>query len=224
MDTINNLRVLDIKSDTETRAIVIWLHGLGANSNDFEPILPILNKVIPGIRYIFPNAPLMSVSVNGGMTMPAWYDIAHPDLSLHQDIQGINASSDKLAGIVNHIKKEAGDNIPIVLAGFSQGGAIALTTALTRSVNVQGVLALSTYLPNIDSNDIMSTPDLKLLMLHGTSDPIVPIAFASKSFSTLSTLVSNTEWQEFPMDHSLCYEEIEVIGEWLKKITLNTQL
>ncbi|MDH3327415.1 MAG: alpha/beta hydrolase [Gammaproteobacteria bacterium] len=218
MDTINNLRILDIKPDTETQVIVIWLHGLGANASDFEPVLPILNEVITGIRYIFPNAPLKSVSVNGGMMMPAWYDISNPDLSQHQDLDGIEESCCNLEGLVTHIRNEAEDNTPIILAGFSQGGVIALTTALTKDVDIQGVLALSTYLPELKQHDITNKLDLSLLMMHGTSDPVIPIGFAKKSFEKLATLISDTNWEEFPMDHSLCYEEVIKIGEWLKTI------
>ncbi|MDH5256654.1 MAG: alpha/beta hydrolase [Gammaproteobacteria bacterium] len=219
MDTINNLSILDIKPDTETKAIVIWLHGLGASANDFEPILPILNEAIPGIRYVFPNAPLMSVSVNGGMTMPAWYDIIQPDLSRQQDLDGIEASCDKLEGLVTEIQNQSTDNTPIILAGFSQGGVIALTTALTRSCNIRGVLALSTYLPTLKMSDDTNKQDINLLMMHGSGDPVVPIDFAKKSFEKLERLVTNAEWDEFPMEHSLCYEEVVKIGEWLKKFT-----
>lgn len=220
MDTINNLSILDIKPDTETKAIVIWLHGLGASANDFEPILPILNEAIPGIRYIFPNAPLLSVSINGGMTMPAWYDIAQPDLSQQQDLDGIEASCIKLEGFIAEIQNQSTDHAPIILAGFSQGGAIALTTALTRSCNIMGVLALSTYLPTLKVSDDALKRDISLLMMHGTNDPVIPLSYAKESFNKLKELVTNAEWEEFPMDHSLCYEEVIKIGEWLKKLTI----
>jgi len=230
MDTINNLRILDIKPDSNTRAIVIWLHGLGASANDFEPVLPIINEITPGIRYIFPNAPVMSVSINGGMTMPAWYDVSHPDLSQQADLPGIYASCEKLSGLVEHIRNEVGEDIPVILAGFSQGGVIALTTALTtmrtttlpdataEPCNIQGVLALSAYLPEINALKQKDKLDLSLLMMHGSNDPIVPIEHARHSFDKLSQLISNTRWQEYPMDHTLCYEEVQQIGEWLKTL------
>jgi len=212
MKTYSELSVLDIHPDEPVRLIVIWLHGLGANATDFEPVLPIINEKVKGIRYLFPNAPLMSVSVNGGMTMPAWYDITQPDLSQNQDLTGIDASCSKLAAIVEEIKAEQESELPIVLAGFSQGGVIAISTALSKNVDVKGVLALSTYLPNIENR---ATPlDAKLLMMHGNNDPIVPIEFAKKSFARLENQVCNAQWKSFEMDHSLCYEEIEEITQW----------
>lgn len=221
MDTINDLRILDIKPNTETKAIVIWLHGLGANSNDFEPVLPIINKIVSGVRYIFPNAPLMSVSVNGGMMMPAWYDISNPDLGQQQDFAGINASCDKLVGLIAHYKKESSNHIPIIIAGFSQGGVIALTTALTRTVEIDGVLALSAYLPELQNHEQTTKKNMNLLMMHGINDPVVPISHAKKSFENLSTLFTKTQWIEYPMDHTLSFEEIQQIGTWLKAILSN---
>lgn len=219
MDTISNLRILDVKPNSETRGIIIWLHGLGANSNDFEPILPIIDEIAPGIRYIFPNAPLMSVSVNGGMMMPAWYNISSPDLGQQQDFAGINASSDKLVELIEHYEKESDGKVPIIIAGFSQGGVIALTTALTRSTNIHGVLALSAYLPELQNHEQITKKELDLLMMHGTNDPVVSIAHAKKSFEKLTTLVTKTQWHDYPMDHTLSYEEIQEVGHWLKKIT-----
>ena len=216
MDNKSNLHILDIKPKNQTRAIVIWLHGLGANANDFEPVLPILNEIAPGIRYIFPNAPLMSVSVNGGMTMPAWYDIIHPDLSVEQDLAGIEASCLKLETLINQVQSETDQQVPVFLAGFSQGGVIALTTALTRSVNIKGVIALSTYLPNINL-DKSDKKSLSILMMHGLNDPIVPIKYARKSFDAISQTVNDAQWHEYPMEHSLSYEEIQEMGNWLNK-------
>ncbi len=222
MDTINNLRILDIKPQAQTRAIIIWLHGLGASANDFEPVLPIINEIIPGIRYIFPSAPLMSVSVNGGMTMPAWYDIAGPDLAEQQDFSGINASCDKLEGLVSHYKAESGGEIPVFIAGFSQGGVIALTTALTKSVDIRGVLALSAYLPELQNHEQIVKKDINLLMMHGISDPVVPITHAKESFKKLTALIAHTQWIEYPMEHTLVYEEIQQIGTWLKGLLSQT--
>lgn len=218
MDTINNLRILDIKPASQTQAIVIWLHGLGASANDFEPVLPIINEIVPGIRYIFPNAPLMSVSVNGGMMMPAWYDIAHPELAAQQDFVGINASCDKLVGLIEHYRMETEDKIPIIIAGFSQGGVIALTTALTRAVKISGVLALSAYLPELQNHEESIKKEMNLLMMHGTNDPVVPITHARKSFEKLTSLMTKTQWIDYPMDHTLSYEEIQQVGKWLKAI------
>ena len=223
MDTISNLRILDIKPDTETHAIIIWLHGLGASSSDFEPILPIINEIVPGIRYIFPNAPLMSVSVNGGMMMPAWYDISHQNLGQQQDFTGINASCDKLVSLIAHYEKESGGKAPIIIAGFSQGGVIALTTALTRATSVTGVLALSAYLPELQNHEQTTKKELDLLMMHGTNDPVVPIAHAKESFEKLSALVTKTQWFDYPMDHTLSYEEIQELAKWLKALISNHQ-
>jgi len=218
MDTINNLRILDIKPETATRAIVIWLHGLGANSNDFEPVLPIINEIAPGIRYVFPNAPLMRVSVNGGMMMPAWYDIVQPNLEAQQDIAGIHASCDKLVELIEHYDAETGGNLPIIIAGFSQGGVIALTTALTRSTVIKGVLALSAYLPELQTPKQATKTDIELLMMHGSHDPVVPVNHAKKSFEKLTSLISNSRWIEYPMEHTLSYEEMQEAGKWLSRL------
>jgi len=212
----DNISVLDIKPKGATTKIIVWLHGLGASANDFEPVLPIINEHVTGVRYLFPNAPLKSVSVNGGMTMPAWYDIVSPDLAQHQDNQGISASCDKLEAIVSQIREESGSEIPVILAGFSQGGVIALGTALTRNVNVQGVLALSTYLPDIAEQNSANNNNLTLLMMHGTQDPVVPHEYARQSFNTINKTITDARWMEYPMEHSLCYEQVVEIGKWLK--------
>lgn len=203
------------------RASVIWLHGLGADGHDFEPIVPELR--LPdeaGIRFIFPNAPVRPVTINGGMAMRAWYDIRSPDLSRAEDADAIIVS----ANIVNdYIEREqdAGiDTENIVLAGFSQGGAIALYAGLRHSGKLAGILGLSTYLPLPDRLASEARPEnsgTPILMAHGTFDPVIPVSLGKNTCALLQQSGYPVEWYTYPMQHAICPDEIDVIGRWLKK-------
>lgn len=208
-----------VETHTSPTASVIWLHGLGADGHDFLPIVPQLN--LPqdlALRFIFPHAPKQAVTINGGYVMRAWYDIAHPDLTERQDDAGVRASQ-KL--VLDLIEDEVNKGIKpqrIVLAGFSQGGAIALHTALRYPQRLAGIMALSTYLPLADSfshEAHSSNHSLPIMMAHGTQDPIVPISAAERSKQFLLRENYQVEWFTYPMAHSVCIEEISDIGDWL---------
>ena len=218
--------VVEVDPGLDPDGTVIWLHGLGADGHDFEPIVPELDLggEVP-LRYVFPHAPVRAVTINGGMSMRAWYDILTLERGGPQDEQGIRASGDMLEVL---IKQEQERGIPfkkIVVAGFSQGGAIALHTAMRFSQPLGGVMALSTYVPlrgTLDAevfNNPQSQPrDLKIFMAHGSFDPVVPVELGKSSRDLLQENGFSVEWRDYPMAHAVCAEEITHICSWLGSI------
>ena len=200
-------------------AAVLWLHGLGADGHDFEPIVPELGlPAAPRVRFVFPHAPVQPVTINGGFRMRAWYDITNDG---RQDADGIRASQERVEALID---RETGRGVAphrIVLAGFSQGGAIALHTGLRYPKRLAGILALSTYLPLGDTLAAEAHPanrDVPILMAHGAQDPLIPLARAAASRDALRALGYPIEWHEYPMPHSVCAEEIAHIGPWLTRV------
>jgi phospholipase/carboxylesterase len=196
---------------------IIWLHGLGADGQDFVPIANELELPV-AVRYIFPHAPLRPVTINGGFVMRAWYDIAGQSIDMQQDAAGIRASQSMVEEI---IAREVAHGIAprnIFLAGFSQGGAIALHTALRQAVPLGGVLALSSYLPLAESSARELSEQSKatpVFMAHGRSDPVVPYALGVASRDALLEFGHAVEWHEYAMQHSVCEEELRDIAVWL---------
>lgn len=209
-----------IEPVTVHKASVIWLHGLGADGHDFEPIVPELRlpKAL-GVRFIFPHAPVRPVTINAGMTMRAWYDIKSPDLRQFEDVASIIDSS---ALIDRYIERETGSGIPsekIIIAGFSQGGAIALHCGLRYPEKLGGLLALSTYLPMPDKlasevSEINRT--VPIMMMHGDYDPLIPVIAGRESCELLNRAGYDVIWKTYPMPHAVCAEEIRDISEWLR--------
>lgn len=216
-----------IESDLEVRleprepanAAVIWLHGLGADGHDFVPIVPELG--LPAghrIRFIFPHAEVRPVTLNGGMAMRAWYDIATLDRNGAVDDAGIAASRLRLQ---RRITKEIESGIAaerIVVAGFSQGGAIAYHTALRHRPRLAGLLALSTYLPGagaVISAEDLTDRSLPMMVMHGAHDPVLPLALGQMAAEQISTLGFSPQWRAYPMAHQVCFEQITEIGRWL---------
>jgi phospholipase/carboxylesterase len=197
-------------------AAVIWLHGLGADGHDFEPIVPELRlESALRVRFVFPHAPVQPVTINGGYAMRAWYDIGN---DRRQDEAGIRASQARVEALIARERTRGVTARRIVLAGFSQGGAIALQTALRHPERLAGVLALSTYLPLAETLAAEAHPanrDAPIFMAHGTQDPLIPLARAAASRDTLRALGYDVQWREYPMPHSVCAEEIAEIGAWL---------
>lgn len=200
-------------------ACLIWLHGLGADGHDFEALIPRLGIVEKlDARVVLPHAPRRPVTINGGMVMRAWYDIAVPDLRWYQDGAGIRESARQLAAL---IARETANGIPverILLAGFSQGGAIALHTGLRYPQSLAGILALSTYLPLADTlaaEAAAANRAIPILMAHGDRDPVVPPSLALQSRQRLQQHGYHVAWHSYPMPHAVCPEEIEDIREWL---------
>jgi phospholipase/carboxylesterase len=216
------LETIELVHGDDPQYAVIWLHGLGADGSDFVPVVPELGLAAsPGVRFVFPNAPEMPVTCNGGYVMPAWYDI----ISLEPNSRRIDE-----AGIVNSraairrlIERENGRGIPcsrIFLAGFSQGGAVAYTTALTHPETLAGVIALSTYLPVETLVEGEATPAnqaLPVFAAHGSHDDVVSPALGRRARDFVLAHGHAVVWQEYPMPHSVCLEEVEDIGQWLRE-------
>ena len=202
------------------KASVIWLHGLGADGHDFEPIVPELH--LPdnlGIRFIFPHAPVRPVTINGGMAMRAWYDVRGSDLSKQEDAVSIEDSARILDSYINAELAEGIAAGKIVIAGFSQGGAIILHAGLRYPERLAGLLALSTYLPLPDRLAGEAHPEnaaVPIMMLHGTFDPVIPVTLGKRSCDFLQQSGYPVEWRTYPMQHAVCPQEIRDISLWLK--------
>ncbi|MDG2375555.1 MAG: alpha/beta hydrolase fold domain-containing protein [Woeseiaceae bacterium] len=218
--------VVEVDPGPDPDGSVIWLHGLGADGHDFEPIVPDLDLGDEvRLRYVFPHAPVRPVTINGGTSMRAWYDILTLERGGPQDEEGIRASGDILEGL---IKQEYERGIPckkIVVAGFSQGGAIALHTATRFSEPLGGLMALSTYVPLRDTLDAevlnnaqSQSRDMKIFMAHGSFDPVVPVGLGESSRDLLQDSGFSVEWRDYPMAHAVCTEEITHIRNWLGSI------
>jgi len=195
---------------------VIWLHGLGADGHDFEPIVPELRLSV-GVRFVFPHAPIRPVTINGGLPMRAWYDIAGFDAAA-EDAAGIRASAAAVARLVDREVERGIAAERIVLAGFSQGGAVALQLGLRESRRLAGVLALSTYLPlaaSLGSEKSAANAAVPIFMAHGSADPVIPLAFADASRRALEREGYAVDWRVYPMAHAVCAPEIQAIGAWL---------
>ena len=214
------LESVELETEANPHASVIWLHGLGADGNDFVPVVPELGLQGKAVRFVFPHAPMQPVTINGGMVMRAWYDIIDAAIR-REDAAGVAASQQHVEAL---IAREQGRGMPesrIVLAGFSQGGAIALHTGLRHEGRLAGILALSCYLPLADRLPAAASPlnrDVPIFMGHGKSDPIVPFPRAAESRDFLQGMGYAIEWHEYPMPHSVCMEEIADIGAWLQRL------
>ena len=216
------LPYVEIESAPQPTAAVIWLHGLGADGHDFASLVPELDlSGCPPIRFIFPPAPRMPVTVNGGYVMPAWYDILGPNLISQQDAAGIQASERAIVALIAH---EVARGIPaehIVLAGFSQGCAMALHTGLRLPHRLAGIMALSGYLPLVDRLAAERHPanaQTPVFMAHGTQDPVVVLARGEASRDALATLGQPVQWHSYPMPHSLHPREIADISAFLAQV------
>ena len=216
------LETIEIETAPNPRASVIWMHGLGADGNDFVPLVKELDlRGCPGIRFIFPSAGTMPVTINNGYVMRAWYDILVSDLVRREDESGLRASQAQIEALVAREKARGIPADRIILAGFSQGCAMALQTGLRHPEKLAGLMCLSGYLPLADKTAAERTPaslDTPIFMAHGTADPVVQIGRAQQSRDLLTGLGYKIEWHEYPMQHSLCQEEIDDIGAWLKKV------
>jgi phospholipase/carboxylesterase len=210
---------IEIETASPPTVSVIWLHGLGADGNDFVPIVPELKlPVALAVRFVFPHAPVRKVTINNGIAMRAWYDIAAADLNSRADIAGVRQSQAQVEALIAREKARGIGASRIVLAGFSQGGVIALHTALRHQERLAGVIALSTYLVQADrlpGEAAAANRDLPIFMAHGTADPVVRFEWGDASRSALVTNGYRVEWHTYRMEHSVCVEEIEAIGKWI---------
>ena len=217
---------IEVLSGAEPEGSVIWLHGLGADGHDFEPIVPELGLAGQlNLRFVFPHAPFRPVTINGGMTMRAWYDVLTLDRGGPQDEEGIKESSRALEQLTEREHERGIPYEKIVMAGFSQGGAIAMHTALRYPRRLAGLLALSTWMPLADSmdkevvqNPDAQSPDIPVFLAHGSFDPMLPLALGQHSRQTLEDAGYRVEWHEYAMAHAVCAEEIADIRDWLKSV------
>ena len=217
MDT--QLEAVEVETGDEPEASIIWLHGLGSDGNDFAPLADEIDLPF-AVRYIFPHAPTMPVSINGGYVMRAWYDISDAAIR-REDEAGVRASQ----GLIEELlAREQSSGIPanrIVLAGFSQGGAIALHTGMRHAAGLAGIIAFSTYVPVADSLAAEASAANRatpIFMAHGSSDPMIPLARAEASYALLQQLGYAVEWHEYPMPHSVCPQEIADLCAWLARV------
>ncbi|MDJ0906237.1 MAG: alpha/beta fold hydrolase [Woeseiaceae bacterium] len=219
-------QTVEIETGPNPDGSIIWLHGLGADGHDFEPIVPELQ--LPAglsLRFVFPHAPVRPVTINGGMSMRAWYDIYSLERGGPVDEQGIRDSGDIAASLVRREQDRGVAPDRIVLAGFSQGGAIALHAALRYPEKLAGLMALSTYLPLMSSLDreVVDNPDsanrdIPIFMAHGTFDPVLPMQMGSDSRDLLLDRGFDIEWHDYPMAHAVCAEEIAHVRRWLLEV------
>ncbi len=214
------LDTIEIETGKNPTASVIWLHGLGADGNDFAPIVPELRLPKAAIRFVFPHAPVRPVTINGGMRMRAWYDITD-GANRREDERGVRASQVLIEALVGREKERGTKAGRLVLAGFSQGGAIALHTGLRHPERIAGIMALSTYVPvgeKLSAEASTANRDVPIFMGHGSDDPIIPLARAEQSRNLLKSLGYPAEWHKYAMPHSVCPEELADIGTWLGKV------
>ena len=227
--TNSTLAALDppivVEPQSEVRASVIWLHGLGADGHDFEPIVAQLSEPLRAhVRFVFPHAPTMPVTINGGAEMRAWYDIKGTDLDRRADADGIQFSSNILHAMLD-AELEAGIAPQrVVAAGFSQGGAIALHAGLRYAHRLAGVMALSTYLPfgeELGDERQAINNDTPIFLGHGSQDPVVPLELCERSRLRLRELRYRVETHTYPMPHSVCAEELRDLDDWLTRVLLD---
>lgn len=214
-----SLDAIELETGASPDAAVIWLHGLGADGSDFVPVVDELGLDGLGVRFVFPHAPTRPVTINGGYIMRAWYDIAHEDLSLGEDEAGLRESQRAVEGLIAREVQRGAAPARILLAGFSQGGAIALQTGLRHSQRLGGIIALSTYLPLpglLAAERHAANASTPVFMAHGTEDPIVPLALARASQKRLEESGYAVEWHTYRMPHSVCLEEVAAIGTFLR--------
>src|SRR5678809_95600 len=210
------MEAVEIETGSPPQAAVLWLHGLGADGHDFEPIVPEL-RLAKAVRFVFPHAPVQPVTINNGMRMRAWYDIFQFGGG-REDDKGVRASQKLIEKL---IEEQPVPPEKIVLAGFSQGGAIVLQTALRYPKKLAGVMALSTYLPiaaTLDAERHAANAQIPIFMAHGAYDDIIPVQRAKDSKALLEKSGYRAEWSEKPMPHSVCGEEVRDMSAWLGSV------
>ena len=216
------LETVEVEPRTKAAASIVWLHGLGADGHDFESLVPELRfPESLAVRFVFPHAPIRAVTINGGQPMRAWYDILALDRSTPQDTRGIRESAAQVRDLVARERERGVGDDHIVLAGFSQGGAIALHEGLRHPKRLAGILALSTYLPLADTLVTEAHPAsaaVPIFMAHGTEDPLVPLAMGEATRRLLHERGHDVHWKTYPMGHSLCLEEVEDIRGFLLRV------
>lgn len=212
---------IELETAPNPNASIIWMHGLGADGNDFVPIVDEMELPARPIRFIFPHAPVRPVTINGGFPMRAWYDVVSDDFSRREDEGGVRESQAMIEALIRRENERGIRCRDIVLAGFSQGGAMALHTGLRYPERLTGILALSTYVPISKTLEAEMSPanrDVTIFMAHGTADPLIPLWLAGSSRQLLERLGYDVQWHEYEMGHSVMWEEVADISRWLRRI------
>ena len=216
------LTTVEIEPTSPVRASVIWMHGLGADANDFRPIVPEMRLPAElGIRFVFPNAPIRPVTINGGMRMRAWYDVLTMDLPHREDPDGVYDSERAITALIEREKQRGVPAERMVLAGFSQGGAMALHIGLRYPNQLAGILALSCYIPLADrlsTERHLANQHTPLLVAHGDYDAVIPMRYGQLSIEKLENLGYQPEWRDYSMGHEVCWQEIRDIADWLARV------
>jgi phospholipase/carboxylesterase len=216
------LEHIEIETAPNPQVSVIWMHGLGADGNDFVPIVKELDLAgLPGIRFIFPHAPTMPVTINNGYVMRAWYDIIGTDLVRREDEGGLRASQKMVEAFIANEKARGIPASRIILAGFSQGCAMTLQTGLRHPETLAGMMCLSGYVPlsaTVPTERSEASLKTPIFMVHGRADGVIPIQRAEASRNLLASMGYQIEWHEYMMQHSVCAEEVEHISAWLKRV------
>jgi phospholipase/carboxylesterase len=214
------LSCVEVNPRTEANAAVIWLHGLGANGHDFEPIVPELR--LPenlSIRFVFPHSPSIPVSVNNGVVMPAWYDIFEMNLARKVDLKQLSDSAIAVQALIDREIERGIDSNRIIIAGFSQGGAVAYQAALTYQKPLAGLLAMSTYFATKETIELSEVnKQIKLNIMHGSHDPVVDPNLGEGALNSLTDLGYHPLYKQYPMAHSVCAEQISDISTWIQDI------
>ncbi len=216
------LSTVEIEPAGSVRSSVIWMHGLGADAHDFESIVPELRLPVElGVRFVFPNAPIRPVTINNGMRMRAWYDVLSLDLPRQEDPEGVLASERAIGALLEREKQRGVAAGRIVLAGFSQGGAMALQTGLRYPERLAGILALSCYIPLASRLNTERQPAnyaTPVFMAHGDYDAVIPMRYGRQGADTLEELGYPVEWHDYGMGHEVCWQEIRDLAEWLQRV------
>jgi phospholipase/carboxylesterase len=215
------LEALEVETASSPTTAVIWLHGLGADGYDFVDIVPALRLPASlAVRFVFPHAPMRAVTINQGMVMRAWYDVRNDAGARREDEPGVRASQRQIEALIAREKTRGVPAGRLVLAGFSQGGAMALHTGLRHPDRLAGIMALSCFLPLADTLAAeagAANRDVPILMAHGTQDPLIPLARARQAHQVLTGLGYPVEWHEYPIPHSVSEAEIRDIAAWLAR-------
>jgi phospholipase/carboxylesterase len=215
------LEAIEIETGPQPAASVIWLHGLGADGTDFVPVVDALDLPERPIRFVFPHAPMRAVTINQGYVMRAWYDVLSMDFGQRADEHGVRESQGLIETLIERETRRGVAAGGIVLAGFSQGGAIALQTGLRHATRLAGIMALSCYVPlagTLETERSLANRDVPIFVAHGTHDPVIPVRLARESRDLLVELGYDVAWHEYPMEHSVSPEEVEAIGAWLRRV------
>jgi phospholipase/carboxylesterase len=213
------LETVTVETGRDPAFTIIWMHGLGADGHDFEPLVPeLVESNLPALRFVFPHAPVRPVTINNGYAMRAWYDIIGIDRRAAEDFAGIQESAAAITSLIEKENERGVATSRIVLAGFSQGGAMALHVATRHREKLAGIIALSCYLPlsrELEAQRGAANLSTPIFMAHGTQDPVVPFALGDESRQTLTSAGFAVEWHSYPMPHALCEPEVSDLRRWL---------